>query len=192
MDMTVKLSDLLTVLAALLGPILAVQAQKWVERRQARNAIKDEIFKSLMATRATRLSAEHVQALNMIDIAFYGKNVRGERKQTKVEKNVTRAWHEYFATLQESVGPDGTQDQHGRLMARRDDKFNELLVAIATAQGYDFEALELRQRRYNPEAHNNLENQALAIRTGVEAVLSGRQSIKMELTNLPPASGNHR
>lgn len=124
----------------------------------------------------------------MIDIAFYGRLVPGERHQTKDEKNVTRAWHEYFATLAENLGTDASPDEHNRLFRRRDDKFNELLIAIAVAQGYDFEALELRERRYNPEAHNNLENQANAIRSGIEAVLSGRQAIKMEVTNLPPQS----
>ena len=182
----VRLGEWFVVLATLIGPIAAVQAQKWVERSRAKAAMKEAIFKSLMATRAQRLNPDHVKSLNMIDIAFYGRKVWGERRQTKSEKMVTRAWHEYFSTLEEFLPDDAGQDQHQRLGERREDKFIDLLAAIAIAQGYDFEALELRKRRYNPEAHNSFEAQTSAIRTGVEAVLSGRQSLKMEVTNLPP------
>jgi hypothetical protein len=64
-------SDWAIVSATLLGPILAVQAQKWLERwRDYRNR-KMWVFQTLMATRAARLEAEHVRALNMIDLVFY-------------------------------------------------------------------------------------------------------------------------
>jgi hypothetical protein len=56
--------------ATILGPILAVQAQKWVEIIRERRGRKLWIFHTLMATRAARTSTEHVQALNMIDLIF--------------------------------------------------------------------------------------------------------------------------
>jgi hypothetical protein len=39
-----------------------------IEDNKAKKQRKLHIFKTLMATRAARLSAEHVQALNMIDL----------------------------------------------------------------------------------------------------------------------------
>ena len=45
-----------TVLATVVGPILAVQAQKAVERAQERSRRKSWVFHQLMATRASRLS----------------------------------------------------------------------------------------------------------------------------------------
>ena len=49
------------------------------------------IFRTLMATRATRLSAEHVQALNGIELTFYGGG--------KKEKKVLEAWKAYHDHL---------------------------------------------------------------------------------------------
>ena len=44
------------VIATVMGPILAVQAQKYLERQRAQKRAKDTIFRTLVATRATRLS----------------------------------------------------------------------------------------------------------------------------------------
>ena len=66
------LNESLMIASTLLGPILAVQAQKWVERARTSGDRRDWIFTTLMATRQTRLSTEHVRALNLIDLAYYG------------------------------------------------------------------------------------------------------------------------
>jgi hypothetical protein len=81
--------DWAIVFATLMGPVLAVQAQKWIESLRRTSEAKDLIFKSLMATRGARLSPEHVRALNMIDLTFYGKGVS---RRTKMEQNVLDAW----------------------------------------------------------------------------------------------------
>ena len=61
------LTDILTILAVFLAPVVAVQVQKWLEVFREQRARKLWIFKTLMATRAATVSQEHVQALNMID-----------------------------------------------------------------------------------------------------------------------------
>uniref|UniRef100_UPI002AA29EDF DUF6680 family protein n=2 Tax=Serratia TaxID=613 RepID=UPI002AA29EDF len=58
--------------AVILGPIFAVQVQKYLEQFREKKQRRLNIFRSLMSTRAERLNREHVQALNMIDIEFYG------------------------------------------------------------------------------------------------------------------------
>ena len=70
--MNMETKDWIIALATLLGPILAVQAQKWIEGVREQRTRKLRVFTQLMATRAARLSAEHVQAINMIDLVFYG------------------------------------------------------------------------------------------------------------------------
>lgn len=65
------------IIATIAGPILAVQAQKWLERLRERRNRKLKVFQQLMATRASRLSTDHVQALNMIDLVFYGTHFFG-------------------------------------------------------------------------------------------------------------------
>ena len=69
-DYTVNLTDLAIVSATIFGPIFAVQVQKAVERWRAESNRRDGIFKTLMATRATRLAPTHIQTLNMINIEF--------------------------------------------------------------------------------------------------------------------------
>ena len=85
-------TNIITVLAIFLGPIFAVQVQKFIEYRNEHRNKKLSIFHILMSTRGIKLSAEHVYALNMIDIEFYGKTHFGKRKQTNGEKKVTIAW----------------------------------------------------------------------------------------------------
>ena len=71
MDLTkVTSAEWAIVFATLLGPILAVQAQKVLEGLREYRAAKLWVFRSLMTTRMQRLSIDHVRTLNMIDICF--------------------------------------------------------------------------------------------------------------------------
>jgi hypothetical protein len=58
----------------LLGPVLAVQAQRWVEGFREKKARRLTVFRTLMATRALNLSTAHVEALNAVPIDFYKDN----------------------------------------------------------------------------------------------------------------------
>ncbi|MBO4157710.1 hypothetical protein LH671_00350 [Enterobacter kobei] len=77
-----------TVFATLFSPLIAVRVQKYLEKKSEKQTIKVKIFSQLMATRAisSRLLPEHVQALNMIDLAFYGDIRRGKVKRSDSEK----------------------------------------------------------------------------------------------------------
>jgi hypothetical protein len=92
-------SDWLIVAATIAGPVLAVQAQKWIERFRERRGRKLWVFQQLLATRAARLSADHVQALNMIDLVFYGSYFFGIHRRSKGEQAVIDAWREYLDQL---------------------------------------------------------------------------------------------
>ncbi|WP_375543587.1 DUF6680 family protein [Leisingera caerulea] len=71
-DNSIGWSELAIVCATFLGPVLAVQIQKWLEKNRGVKERRLAIFRSLMATRAARLSAEHVQALNAVPVEYYG------------------------------------------------------------------------------------------------------------------------
>lgn len=79
-----RLSDWVIAGCTLLGPVLAVQAQKWVEGFREQRARRLTIFRRLMATRAQNLNPAHVEALNAVPIDFYK------------DKKVMDAWEEYF------------------------------------------------------------------------------------------------
>jgi len=81
------ITDIIMIFAVFLGPIFAVRIQNYIEtKRESRNR-KLYIFHTLMSTRATTLSQNHVTALNMIDIAFYS------------DKEVIDAWKIYYDHL---------------------------------------------------------------------------------------------
>ena len=58
------------VLATILGPILAVWASEIRQRNRQAQDRKEWVFRTLMTTRSTRMSLDHVSALNHIDFAF--------------------------------------------------------------------------------------------------------------------------
>ena len=99
-----RLVDWLTITAILLGPIIAIRITRYLEKGRDDYARKERIFKTLMATRATRLSGDHVQALNMIDIEFYEKK---KWKRNGRNRAVVEAWMEYHDWLgQKGVAPE--------------------------------------------------------------------------------------
>ena len=87
-------SDWAIVCATLLGPVLAVQAQKWVERATESRRRRRWIFDTVMANRATRLADENVKALNLIDLEFRRRRIPSSRDRAVIE-----AWHELFGEL---------------------------------------------------------------------------------------------
>lgn len=176
-----KASEWLIVLATLAGPILAVQAQKFVERARERRQQKLRIFYSLMATRATRLSADHVQALNMIDIEFYGSRFIGFRFQSSKEKKVVEAWRIYHDHLNQHF----ESETLSAWAARGDELFTDVLHAMSIALGYDFDKVQLKRGIYTPKAHGEHEDAQLIIRDSLVKILSGEKAFPMAVTSFP-------
>jgi len=152
------------VVATVMGPILAVQAQKYLERHRDQKRAKDNIFRVLMATRATRLSGDHVQALNGIELAFYGG---GDR-----EKKVREAWKAYHDHLNTTF----SKDREGEWETRQIDLFIDVLHEMAVCLGYDFDRTQIKNSWYSPKAHGVIEDELQTIRRGLAAILTGRAS----------------
>ncbi len=182
MELNMDIKDWITIGAVIIGPILAVQAQKIIENITERKRRKLQLFHTLMETRATRLSGAHVSALNMIDLEFYGKSVFGKRWQSEADKKVTNAWKIYNDHLNNSV-PDERLDAW---IERSNDLFTSLLYAMAQSLGYDFDEVQLKRDCYSPIAHGRVENEQTKVREGVLAVLEGKRSLPMHITYLPP------
>lgn len=173
--------DWVAVAAIVIGPILAVQAQKIVERIKDKRERRLKIFKALMSTRAERVSREHVQALNMIDIEFYGSKHFGTKWQSRKEKTVTNAWKNYNDHLN-----DKTYASQEAWFKRGDELLVKLLYEMSQALGYDFDEVQLKRDSYRPEAHANLENAQLAVLNGWAKILNNEKSLPMEITKVPP------
>jgi hypothetical protein len=180
----IRLGEWLTILAALIGPILAVQAQKLVELGRNKRTMRDGIFRTLMATRGSRLAPDHVQALNMIDLAFYGTRLFGRRLQSSAERSVCRARRTYFDCL-EPLPANATEAQHAQSAHSREEKFYDLLEEIAKAQNFDFDRVELQRAHYTPVAHGSIESDQEAIRIGLAKLLRGDVALPMRVVNFP-------
>src|SRR5690349_16488287 len=105
--------------AIIAGPILAVQAEKWLARRREEQGRKLWLFRELMATRAARLSARHVEALNLIELEYSAAK--------KTQRRVHEAWRSYFDTLGLPVDPQNPQ----AVFDKRDSAFVDLLYEMA-------------------------------------------------------------
>ncbi len=180
-SLNMETRDWVTTAAVLVGPILAVQAQKLVEILREKRNLRLQIFKALMSTRAERLSRNHVQALNMIDIEFYGRRIFGIRIQSPREKSVTNSWKNYNQYLNE-------KDNYESLdlwLKKGDEQFTKLLYEMSQAIGYDYDEVQLRQDCYRPEAHFTIENTQLEVLSGLAEVLNGNRSLPMSVTHFP-------
>lgn len=173
--------DWLVIMATIAGPVLAVQAQKWLERLRERRNRKLWVFQQLMATRAARLSTDHVQALNMIDLVFYGTHFFGIHRRSKTERDVLDTWHEYH----DHLGNKFDDSTFVVWNTKGEELFLNLLYAIATDVHFKFDRVQLKKGAYTPIAHGDLEHEQTQIRKLVLKLLSGDNALKMEVTSLP-------
>jgi len=173
--------DWLIIWATLAGPIFAVQAQKWVELLRERRNRKAWVFHTLMSSRADRLSVQHVQALNMIDLAFYGSVNFGKCFRSKKEQAVLDAWKVYLDHLNTPFDDKSASVWQSHL----EDYFVELLYCISKDLGFSFDKVQIKKGCYSPLYHGNTAQEFADLRRlGVE-VLSGRRPIKMDVVGVP-------
>ena len=163
---TLRLTEWVIAGCTVAGPVLAVQAQKWVEGFREKNARRLTIFRTLMATRATNLSPAHVEALNAVPIDFYR------------DKKVIDAWEEYLLHLNTEPGNNPAWGP------KRVDLFVKLLALIGAKVGYDFNVAQMN-RIYFPNAHGELNADQEIVRKGVVALLKGDISLPIEIKAAP-------
>ena len=123
------------------------------------------IFKTLMTYRATPLSPYFVQALNLIDVEFYGNNDK--------EKAVRNAWKvllDHFGDLSAPNIPDNAHEKTATLTTN-------LLIAMGKCLGYDFDEVQIKKGAYYPMGLGNVEQEQHAVRRGILDVLSGKRRI---------------
>lgn len=163
------------VLATLVSPFLAVYLNRRIDRAKAERDRQRAIFRVLMATRATPMHVDNVNALNMIDIEFSGPQF----------KNIRLAWKTYLSHIDDHPGRDNL-DQMPAWGNKRLDLMVDLLFAMGEALDYDFDKVHIRKALYYPNRHAEDEEQALQIREGALRVLAGNASIKVEIPQQVP------
>jgi len=173
-DWSLKLGDLAIVFATFLGPIAAVQAQKWIERGRDRQNRRIAIFRVLMTTRASILSPAHVEALNVVPIEFYGK------KPEFVD--VVNAWKAYIDYLYRDIVDEKVW------LEKRVDLLNTMLVKMSSALGYKFNSVEISRELYSPKGHAAIESDQEIIRRGFARVFRGELAFPMDVKSFPASA----
>ena len=175
-----ELQVVLTVAAILLAPLTALQVSAWLEKRRAKRQKRLDIFRTLMTTRASGLAPTHVQALNLIDVDFYGKG--------KSSKAVLVSWKAYLNHLNQD--PEAVNlDVWGQ---RKADLFVDLMYAMAQDLGYDFDKTHLTTTSYFPKGHGEAEDDQVAIRRGLGHILAGRWALPVLPVTLKQLRGDQQ
>ena len=134
-----------------------------------------------MATHASRLSNDDVQALNMIDLVFYGTHFFDIHRRSKSEQAVIDAWREYH----DHLNTKSDQTAVAVWNTNADELFTNLLFTIAQDVRYQFDRVQLKKGVYSPQAHGDLELDQTMIRRVALKLLSGENALKMEVTSFP-------
>lgn len=147
------------------APLIAIQSQE--DREQKRSALnrKFSVFYSLMQTRANRLSYQHVEALNMIDMEF------------RESDDVTYAWNEYFDHLcryKPNSEIDITIIEEGRNAL-----FVNLMYEMSKFLNFNHTKLDIKNKIYAPEFIYNKELNQQEIERYLADLLSNRKSLSV-------------
>jgi hypothetical protein len=159
------LVGIVTIVAIVRGPIIALRIQRQLDEERVRRDRKLWIFKTLMSNRATRMAPVFVQALNLIDVEFTDPS----------EKPVRDAWHE----AQDHYSYWGRKSQEQRLKEgnanaeRAEELVSEVLVRMGNTLGYSFDKVFVKKGWYYPEGLGDMENESHALRKGLLRIISG-------------------
>ena len=166
------ISDWLVIGAIIIAPVFAIQIQKLIEKIKEEKGRKVQIFRILMATRATPLAPLHVEALNLIDIEFYK------------HKNVTDIWRQLLDNFGNYPKDPQANDFTARLTACSD-KSNELLTNLlyemSKLLGYTFDKVLLKRGCYIPKGHGDIEMEETSIRKSLTELFEGKKSIPINI-----------
>lgn len=185
---SVELKDWLTVAAIGFSPLVALRVQEALLRRKDRRGRKEWIFNTLMMSRGERLSIPHVQALNMIELAFYGRHrwwhrLTRQSRQSAQETAVTDAWAEYRAHLSTQVPTDAVGS--GQWTGQSQELFVNMLAEIARDIPYDFDRTALARGGYTPTSHGQAFWEQESLRKLAIDLLAGTTPLKLEVVKLP-------
>lgn len=168
MDTTLKLGDVAIVFATFLGPIAAVQVQKFLDRRGERNRRQVEVFRALMANRLTSNSPQYVNALNSVPLEFHEN------------KKVMDAWKDLLLHL--NTNAKAKPEAWGQ---RRTTLANTLLKIMGDFLHYGFREAEIQDHAYFPEWQLAMMNDQELVRKGLVELMTGKASLPMTIKEFP-------
>jgi hypothetical protein len=149
-------TGLMSVAAILVSPMITLWIQRRLDDGKNRRERRELIFKALWVNRRRQFYIARVDALNMIDIEFFG------------ERKVQDAWEDLRSDYFRQEHPGLNQDQ---IFAGREERFATLLFEISQVLGYKFGKTHIRDNIYRPILHGNMDEIELETRTRIRDLL---------------------
>jgi hypothetical protein len=172
-DTSIRITDIIMVVAVFVGPIVAVQLTELLRKRQDTHKRRVHVFRTLMATRRSNLAATHIEALNLLELEFHSAAPQ--------DKKVVDGWKMYLAHLCDpNYQPKDGWEQ------RRQDLLVDLLYEMNLAIGYSFDKSSIKTGAYAPQAYINFENENTETRQLWLEILRGTRELPMRASVTPP------
>ncbi|MBU1039905.1 MAG: hypothetical protein KKF77_02250 [Proteobacteria bacterium] len=168
MDFSFRPFEIVSLIAILIGPILAILVSKVLEYSRNSKERKEYIFRILMANRGATVKPNVVDALNLIEITFTGQR----------DKDVQDAWKYYLAHLNNHslIKADNAKWVH-----TREERFTDLLHKISKSLRYNVDRASIESGGYVPQHFVDTENDAVQIKNGLIKIISGNAAIKVKI-----------
>lgn len=148
------LNEMLTLIALVGGPVAAVLLTRYVDQSRERSGRRMDVFRTLMRTRRAPTTAEHVGALNLIEIEF-----ASDREVLSAWKNLyghfarehPRRPDEIIVRQDDNDRRSRDEAFYRRLADERARLLTKLLHAMAKALNFKIEQLEIFEGGYIPQ-----------------------------------------
>jgi hypothetical protein len=138
---------------------------RYIDQLRERGARRLWIFRTLMATRRTWLSPEHIAALNQIELDF---------------QNATGVMNAYRMYMRHLATPFEPKDED-RVAHERQSMRTKILSAMAKTLGIRVEQMDIFEGGYVPQGHVNIEREQAAIRKLLSEIADGKRSLPIEV-----------
>ena len=169
---------LATIVAVVLGPVIAVCITRYLDDLRADKARKLDIFRTLMRTRRMQLHWEHVGALNLVEVEFIN------------HPKVVEAWKAYLGSLGEELPPIEQKDRHDKIFNMREKLLTTLIDEIAKVLKIEIKQLDILEGNYMPQGWADDEWEQKLVRRGLINVLHRKTSILIQPNQPPPHEQN--
>lgn len=163
--------DIINITAIVLSPAIAVVIGQFLQGRKETRKLKLKIFATLMSTRAAPATPSHVDALNLILIAFSGNS--------SSEISVRKLWKDYFDHL---CNPSKSEGNEARWISLKAQKLTSLLQEMASALGFKTTDIHISDESYYPQHLANMQIKQDIVQDLLIRTLSGEKALRIEQT----------
>ncbi len=178
----------ITIAAIFLGPRYGIYAQKQLEKNTEHESKQHDIFRTLMATRANRLSIKHVEALNLISMDF-SENKENEQPIIAAWENLLDQYNDY--PVYSNYDDKAKYSVDLQISEKESSKYLvELLSNMSKCLGYGFKKIDIKNGCYAPVGHSEKDNDDFLIRRGLVGVLQGYLPLSVNVKDSPVQTPN--